>query len=517
MKGEKINGSESDRIGPKKLSSVAPGKCICRAFAVYPMVLFYLGGIALSTVFELHGAFHGSVFPHHVSSRYDPPLSVRPASASEPFPAISILKSFVGIGSGWRVPLPISARRSEFSGVALSRDDIFFYLIPDRESPELEQPLINSLNQFPSNPDNTGTQIVNAPSSILDNLATFTKISAVDTLVFDVSPQVDKLYPFFHNHNIYGLITLRPSALFNNERVSVIIGDIFDPAGVLIECQLLLVFFTFSMLLSYLASHSLNRNLLEIRGSGGLSSLSMLMHGFTDISSSVFIASFSEVSSDFHNQFRLLAIFQFLMGIFLSSRVNFPVAYSQFKFRFLTFLLELSVVCIANYIPHSNYLELRLCSLLIRYSQFIPQIVSTLIWPIPKSSDHLFCCLIALSRLLPLCFFYRNPSTVWAIGSPILVLSISMYVIVQVAIIFILDHFLLTLDRLFPYSYSTSCMCSANPDTNDICSICCELFDNGDTIMTTACSHAFHRKCLLEWTEGNLNCPICCCYVPDPH
>jgi hypothetical protein len=38
----------------------------------------------------------------------------------------------------------------------------------------------------------------------------------------------------------------------------------------------------------------------------------------------------------------------------------------------------------------------------VMYVAFIPQIVSTLLWPIPTQSDRSFCCLIALSHLLPL-------------------------------------------------------------------------------------------------------------------
>jgi hypothetical protein len=127
-------------------------------------------------------------------------------------------------------------------------------------------------------------------------------------------------------------------------------------------------------------------------------------------------------------------------------------------------------------------------SFVVMYSAFIPQIISTLLWPIPKQSDHSFCFLIALSRLLPLWFFCRNPSKPWALGSPIFVIAISMYVCAQLAMIFLLDHFLVSLERLFPdapgnYTHSD------NSEPDGVCPICHEGFDNGETIMTALCSH----------------------------
>jgi hypothetical protein len=157
-----------------------------------------------------------------------------------------------------------------------------------------------------------------------------------------------------------------------------------------------------------------------------------------------------------------------------------------------------------------------LASFLVVYSPFVPQIVSTLIWPIPKKSDHCFCCLIALSRLLHLCFVYRSPSPAGPMGSRIFVFAIAVYLFAQLAVIFILDHFLATLDRLFPLS-SANLTYAENRDANSICPICYEHLDNGETAIIAPCSHAFHRECHLEWTEGNLNCPTCCAYLPDPH
>ena len=44
---------------------------------------------------------------------------------------------------------------------------------------------------------------------------------------------------------------------------------------------------------------------------------------------------------------------------------------------------------------------------------------------------------------------------------------------------------------------------------NNNCIICLSEFEVGDKISTIPCFHVFHTKCIQEWLENNLSCPIC--------
>ncbi|XP_036347767.1 RING-H2 finger protein ATL33-like [Rhagoletis pomonella] len=43
----------------------------------------------------------------------------------------------------------------------------------------------------------------------------------------------------------------------------------------------------------------------------------------------------------------------------------------------------------------------------------------------------------------------------------------------------------------------------------NLCTICRERFSEHDDNLLTACSHQFHRACLLNWLKRNSNCPQC--------
>lgn len=50
-----------------------------------------------------------------------------------------------------------------------------------------------------------------------------------------------------------------------------------------------------------------------------------------------------------------------------------------------------------------------------------------------------------------------------------------------------------------------------NDDTtsNNTCSICIDKFQEGDDVIISACSHVFHRDCVLVWLERKDECPMC--------
>lgn len=42
-----------------------------------------------------------------------------------------------------------------------------------------------------------------------------------------------------------------------------------------------------------------------------------------------------------------------------------------------------------------------------------------------------------------------------------------------------------------------------------VCTICRENFSEHDDVLITACSHRFHRNCLMSWLKRNSSCPQC--------
>ena len=38
----------------------------------------------------------------------------------------------------------------------------------------------------------------------------------------------------------------------------------------------------------------------------------------------------------------------------------------------------------------------------------------------------------------------------------------------------------------------------------DHCSICLDLFSNGDKVMVTPCYHSFHEECLMDWVNTKI-------------
>jgi hypothetical protein len=48
-----------------------------------------------------------------------------------------------------------------------------------------------------------------------------------------------------------------------------------------------------------------------------------------------------------------------------------------------------------------------------------------------------------------------------------------------------------------------------NETKNTSCSICLERFIEGDVVVSSVCTHAFHRDCIIGWAEIKDDCPMC--------
>ncbi|KAJ8908086.1 hypothetical protein NDN08_008181 [Rhodosorus marinus] len=46
-------------------------------------------------------------------------------------------------------------------------------------------------------------------------------------------------------------------------------------------------------------------------------------------------------------------------------------------------------------------------------------------------------------------------------------------------------------------------------DGEDVCPTCLEEYADSNPKIDTACGHAFHLSCILEWYDRNPHCPIC--------
>ncbi|KAJ4841266.1 hypothetical protein Tsubulata_041193, partial [Turnera subulata] len=41
------------------------------------------------------------------------------------------------------------------------------------------------------------------------------------------------------------------------------------------------------------------------------------------------------------------------------------------------------------------------------------------------------------------------------------------------------------------------------------CTICAHSFVEGEKVIGLACSHSFHRECIMTWFEDRDTCPLC--------
>ena len=46
-------------------------------------------------------------------------------------------------------------------------------------------------------------------------------------------------------------------------------------------------------------------------------------------------------------------------------------------------------------------------------------------------------------------------------------------------------------------------------ESEEICIICYDLFEQNDSVNMLKCKHKFHKNCLLPWVQKNNKCPIC--------
>lgn len=50
---------------------------------------------------------------------------------------------------------------------------------------------------------------------------------------------------------------------------------------------------------------------------------------------------------------------------------------------------------------------------------------------------------------------------------------------------------------------------SSNSEEKPTCSICLEEYNKKDVIWKIQCGHIYHKKCIIEWTDKKLICPLC--------
>jgi hypothetical protein len=64
--------------------------------------------------------------------------------------------------------------------------------------------------------------------------------------------------------------------------------------------------------------------------------------------------------------------------------------------------------------------------------------------------------------------------------------------------------------KLFLKSHSSKDQFNIN---HDECCICLSLFEEGDILNITKCSHVYHFSCLSQWKKKQMSCPYCRCEI----
>uniref|UniRef100_A0A7S1RMU8 RING-type domain-containing protein n=1 Tax=Alexandrium catenella TaxID=2925 RepID=A0A7S1RMU8_ALECA len=50
---------------------------------------------------------------------------------------------------------------------------------------------------------------------------------------------------------------------------------------------------------------------------------------------------------------------------------------------------------------------------------------------------------------------------------------------------------------------------TADKENDDVCSICCDVFQDKDRLRVLPCKHHFHAACIDRWLARNCTCPLC--------
>jgi len=56
---------------------------------------------------------------------------------------------------------------------------------------------------------------------------------------------------------------------------------------------------------------------------------------------------------------------------------------------------------------------------------------------------------------------------------------------------------------------TTSNLIVVLPESNEICSICLQVFNENEILLRLPCQHKFHNNCINTWLNNNQSCPLC--------
>ena len=63
--------------------------------------------------------------------------------------------------------------------------------------------------------------------------------------------------------------------------------------------------------------------------------------------------------------------------------------------------------------------------------------------------------------------------------------------------------------RYLKKNNNTSNLIVVLPESNEICSICLQIFSENEILSQLPCQHKFHNSCINSWLNNNQSCPLC--------
>jgi hypothetical protein len=318
--------------------------------------------------------------------------------------------------------------------------------------------------------------------------------------------------PFALGHVING-------SMIHSDQLFTITGYVFDVVTFLTEARIYGAITGFSILFTYIGWRSILRNFRFDRTVGSLSLHSFVWHFGFEFAHGIFVCGHQELSPVVDSLFCFLFLSQIFIYFTCETQVivmiwrtvvmetRNPITYDAVLFE-IAVALVLASICLSLLFVHPCVI------LFFFYSFFIPQIMRNFLNPYHRNNDHTFCVCVTIARLVPLFYFGFHSGNIRAKNSPLLTVLVTVYVLVQLAIVLLQDafgsaFFLPRSSLSVPYNYF-----QIPPQESD-CPICISRIDDSQEAMVTPCSHAFHRTCLERWMEERLDCPLCRAPLPS--
>mmetsp|Transcript_34367 Transcript_34367/g.60234 ORF Transcript_34367/g.60234 Transcript_34367/m.60234 type:complete len:172 (+) Transcript_34367:911-1426(+) len=165
--------------------------------------------------------------------------------------------------------------------------------------------------------------------------------------------------------------------------------------------------------------------------------------------------------------------------------------------------------------------EWYLCTIAMMHCLFFPQVLKSAIYNHKEAIKPVVYLTIGVGRLSLLVYIFGCPKNflVWK-PKYWYAIFVAVLMLLQIGFLLIQSHlgprFMLP-RRFKPQAYSYFKPLNEEIELRESrdCSICLSELERQDRhIMTTPCSHSFHKNCLTNWMTIKLQCPTCRSELP---